>query len=161
MASKENRIWQALAAMNLTEAEISSFVRECRGLSVSEIYARILRASDAFSKIFVTDAPLERSSGDSASADLEVGATHKKLAARIEFLLRQEAGLSVLEACSLLIGAFPEARSVVGAAAGKSGMSRWLERFLQIVPSTVVLQFLETYLGRRRSGVETDWTLGR
>jgi hypothetical protein len=165
MDRAEERLFLALAALDFTEKELDSVLRVLALMSQTEIRAAINRYRQTRrSSIGGVQGAESQTVAASVQGKLPLRAradpSTEKIAARIEHLLRKEARLSVDDACHLLIGAFPEARLAVSDEAGKTGLKRWLQRFLTVVPETTLLQFLETYLGRRRSGVESDWSLG-
>jgi hypothetical protein len=156
-----NRIWLALAALRLTDEELQLFLDDCQLLTVPSARSRILRIIDqVYVPDFSSSVPKPVTKVRESRKEPVVAPSRNKIARRIEQLLRREGDLSVNEACNLLRGAFPEIHSKVPSAPGKTGFLKWLEKLLEFVPDETVLQFIEVYLGSRRSGVETDWSLG-
>lgn len=155
------RAWMALTALELSDAELRDLSSDFKNLSFRDLKELLRKVGERGLLAVPPDEPLE---GPSARSDIDreprITASQSKVARRISDLLRREAGLSPPEGASLLLGAFPEAVGRITASPGKIGFVRWLERLLAIVPETAILQFVQIYLGRRRSGVESDWRLG-
>jgi hypothetical protein len=166
LARPSDRIWLALAAVAPSKEELHRFIQDVALLSEREILERIhaLRGESL-------SAPATTQGGSLSIRDAEehlrglvdsvAPASKTKIAKRVEQLLRVEGGLSVPEACAILLAAFPNAHGRIPTGPGKKSFSKWVERLLAIVPETIVLQFVQAHLGSKGSGRRQDWTLGR
>jgi hypothetical protein len=155
-----DRLMLLLSALDLSREELASFWDDARSISTQSLVRRVSEIRRQQLGQLEFDMSSDVISRKTERRPPVTPRSREKVAARIETLLRDEASLTVDQAAQLLLGAFPEARDSVPPEPGKTGLRRWLLRFLTVVADKDVLQFLETFLGRKRSGVESDWSIG-